>query len=166
MPAVSNTSPISNLAYIGRLDLLREQFRVLWIPLAVRAELAAIPDASVRQTVENAIQAGWIAIQPSNYSALLQLLTASLHLGEAEAIALAFEMKADRVLIDERDGRMIARQLSLPVTGVLGVLLRAKELRRITAVKPEIEALRRQARFFIDSDLEKEVLKNVGKSTE
>src|SRR5215471_17626345 len=119
MLAVSNTSPISNLAYIGRLDLLREQFPVLWIPLAVRAELAAIPDASVRQTVENAVQAGWISIRPSRNSALLQLLTASLHPGEAEAIALAFEMRADRVLIDERDGRMLARQLSLPVTGVL-----------------------------------------------
>jgi len=46
---VSNTSPISNVAYVGRLDLLRDQFPELWTPLAVRAELAAIPDASVRQ---------------------------------------------------------------------------------------------------------------------
>jgi predicted nucleic acid-binding protein len=39
MPVVSNTSPISNLALIGRLDLLREQFRKILIPEAVDREL-------------------------------------------------------------------------------------------------------------------------------
>lgn len=46
MPAVSNTSPISNLACIGRLDLLREQLGEVWIPFAVEAELRQIPDAT------------------------------------------------------------------------------------------------------------------------
>jgi predicted nucleic acid-binding protein len=42
MPAVSNTSPISNLALIGRLDLLREQFGKILIPRAVERELQAL----------------------------------------------------------------------------------------------------------------------------
>ena len=44
MLAVSNTSPISNLAIIGRLDLMKSQFPVVWIPTAVGDKLAANPD--------------------------------------------------------------------------------------------------------------------------
>ena len=40
---------------------------------------------------------------------------------------------------------MMARQLGLPLTGALGVLLRAKKMRRIKALKPELEALKRRA---------------------
>ena len=40
MLAVSNTSPIANLACIGRLHLLRVQFGEIWIPRAVETELA------------------------------------------------------------------------------------------------------------------------------
>jgi predicted nucleic acid-binding protein len=86
-------------------------------------------------------------------------LTLELHLGEAEAIALALEAKPDRLLIDERDGRLMARQLDLSVTGVLGVLLRAKKLKQIKAIKPEIDALRKKAHFFISGELETVVLK-------
>ena len=39
MLVASNTSPISNLAIIGRLSLLRSQFREIWIPVAVQSEL-------------------------------------------------------------------------------------------------------------------------------
>jgi len=71
-------------------------------------------------------------------------------------------MKAEYLLIDEREGRTLARQLGLPVTGVLGVLLRAKRKQQIEAVKPEIEALRRVARFFIAPALEAAVLADAG----
>jgi hypothetical protein len=59
---------------------------------------------------------------------LVNLLTLELHRGEAEAIALALEIKADWLLMDEREGRAVARQLGLQVTGVLGVLLRGKKM--------------------------------------
>jgi predicted nucleic acid-binding protein len=52
MLAVSNTSPISNLACIGRLDLVRAQFGEIWIPRAVEAELADVPDRAVRTTID------------------------------------------------------------------------------------------------------------------
>jgi hypothetical protein len=51
MPAVSNTSPIFNLACINRLPLLPEQFGDVWIPKAVDDELRKIPDNFTRQTV-------------------------------------------------------------------------------------------------------------------
>ena len=85
-----------------------------------------------------------------------------LHLGEAEAIALALEMNADRGLIDERDGRLRAHQLGLHVTVVLGILLRAKMAGRLQAVRPEIQALRTRAHFFVAPELEAAILAQAG----
>jgi predicted nucleic acid-binding protein len=48
MPAVSNTSPIFNLACIGRLELLHQQFGEVWIPPSVETELGEIPNAETR----------------------------------------------------------------------------------------------------------------------
>jgi predicted nucleic acid-binding protein len=45
---------------------------------------------------------------------------------------------------------------------VLGILLRAKKEGQIKAVKPEIDALRNKARFFITPALEAEILKAAG----
>ena len=130
MPAVSNTSPISNLACIGRLDLLRVQFGEIWIPPAVEDELLQIPMATVRDTIDVARQDGWLTVRPATEASLIRLLTVDLHQGEAEAIALAVEIKTDRLLIDEKEGRAMARQLGLQVTGVIGVLLRGKKMDR------------------------------------
>ena len=54
MRAVSNTSPIANLAYIGRLDLIREQFGDVSVPEVVWTELSNVPDTGVRRTIEKA----------------------------------------------------------------------------------------------------------------
>lgn len=101
MLAVSNTSPISNLAVIGRLDLLRSQFGTVWIPNAVASELAVLPHAAARAAIETAIAEQWIRVAPTPDSSLLTILLSSLHRGEAEAIALAVELKAGIVLMDE-----------------------------------------------------------------
>ena len=162
MPAVSNTSPISNLAWIGRLNLLREQFQEVWIPKAVETELQNLPDAAARKAVDDARHQGWLKSRAASDAALVSILMVELHPGEAEAIALALEMKVDHLLIDEREGRTLARQLGLPLTGVLGVLLRAKKKGRIKAVKPEIDALKSKARFFISTALETAILTKAG----
>ena len=71
-------------------------------------------------------------------------------------------MSADIVLIDEREGREMAAQAGLSVTGILGVLLRAKQTGIIDRIKPEIQSLRNRARFFIDPALENRVLASAG----
>jgi predicted nucleic acid-binding protein len=162
MPTVSNTSPISNLAWIGRLNLVREQFQVVWIPKAVETELQNVPDAAVRKDIDDARNQGWLKSRTASDAALVSLLMVELHPGEAEAIALALEMKAGRLLIDEREGRTMARQLGLSLTGVLGVLLRAKKMGKVKAVKPEIDALKNKARFFIAPALEAAILAKAG----
>jgi hypothetical protein len=75
---------------------------------------------------------------------------------------LATEIQADVLLIDEKEGRRVARQAGLPVRGVLGILIRAKAKAQIDSVKAEVEALRSRAGFFVAPSLEAEVLRSVG----
>ena len=145
MLAVGNASPISNLAFIGRLDLLKAQFPVVWIPSAVAQELAAHPDRIALDSIQAAITAQWIRTAVTQESHLLKILSPQLHRGEAEAIALAADLKADFVIIDEQEGRQLATQAGLSIIGVLGILLRAKHRGQIPAVKPELRALRDRA---------------------
>jgi predicted nucleic acid-binding protein len=162
MRTVSNTSPISNLAIIGQLNLLREQFGEVWIPEAVINESNRISHAPTRDLILKSVETGWLVVQPVSDNHIIDALLSHLDRGEAEAIALASELKADLLLIDERDGRRVARETGLKVRGVLGVLLRAKKTGRLTAIKPLIELLKSRARFFIDSELEKTILADAG----
>jgi len=160
--AVSNTSPISNLAFIGRLDLLRLQFHELWIPPAVAAELKAHPDPVALAAIDTAIRDRWIRITAPQDTPLHRMLLLQVHPGEAEAIGLATDLKADTIVIDEQEGRGLAAQAGLFVTGTLGILLLAKKSGQISAVKPEVQALRAKTRFFLSSTLEAEVLAAAG----
>jgi predicted nucleic acid-binding protein len=162
MRAVSNTSPISNLASIGRLDLLKPQFSEIWIPAAVARELENHPGPAALDAINAALSEGWIVATAANQSPFLSLLLLHLHPGEAEAIALAIHLQVDMVLIDEQEGRQYAAQAGLSVSGVLGVLLRAKRNGTIQALRPEIESLRNKARFFISPSLEVRVLAAAG----
>ena len=162
MVAASDTSPISNLALIGRLELLRVQFREVWIPGAVKRELDRLPSPEGRASIQQAMQAGWLRCRDIANAPLAAVLANDLDEGEAEAIALATEIPADVLLIDEKDGRALARQAGAPVRGVLGILIRTKAMGSVSSVKPEIEALRRLAGFFVATNLEEEVLRSIG----
>lgn len=143
---------------------MRDQVPLVWIPPAVEAELNAHPDPAALATIRAAIEDGWIQVTPAIDSPLKRILTVQLHRGEAEAIALAAERRADIVLIDEQEGRALAAQAGLTVTGVIGVLLRGTRSGAISAMKPEIDALRSKARFFLAASLEKSVLASAGES--
>ena len=78
MLAVSNTSPIFNLACIERLTLLHEQFDTVWIPAAVEAELRNVPDSTVLKMIKEANQAGWMTTRPASNANLISLLRLEL----------------------------------------------------------------------------------------
>ena len=82
-----------------------------------------------------------------------------LDVGEAEAIALAVEIQADQVLIDERRGRLVAARFNLRCTGILGILVEAKSQGLIAEVKPLLDALVNEAGFWIAKPLYNSVLR-------
>jgi predicted nucleic acid-binding protein len=162
MPVISNTSPISNLALIDRLDLLRIQFQKILIPDAVSRELKALSNPRAKATVEAALTDGWIEVRSVGSIHLATLLNVTLHAGESEAIALAVETNASCTLLDEREARAAAVQMNLTITGVLGVLLRGKKHGDIARLAPEMERLRKEAHFFIAPVLERRMLDLAG----
>ena len=162
MLVASNTSPVSNLAIIGRLHLLQTQFSDIWIPNRVHTELLQLSRPEALHQIHSALREGWIKRRAVREHRIVRLLTATLDPGEAEAIALAIEMSAELILLDEKDGRETAHRAGLRVTGVLGILLRAKTHGHIPAIRNEIDALRIKAHFFISRRLEDEVLKSAG----
>jgi predicted nucleic acid-binding protein len=153
MPVVSNTSPVLNLAIIGQLSLLREQFGEIWIPAAVWEELRVEENLPGSQAVREALAAGWLRVEEVKNQALAQVLQRDLDRGEAEAIALAVQVKADWALLDEREGRRVAKSLGLKVGGVLGILLRARREGKLSSLRTAMEALQQRAGFRISADL-------------
>lgn len=82
--------------------------------------------------------------------------------GEAEAIALAIILKSQTqftpiIILDDRKARRIAQQVGLTITGLVGVLLRAKRLGIIGAVKPILDDLN-VANFRISASLYQKAL--------
>jgi hypothetical protein len=102
--------------------------------------------------------ATWLEIHSVQNQRLVSELRNRVNVGEAEAIALAVEVEATRLLIDERLGRQAARDLGLKLTGVLGILLLAKRQKLIMAVKPIMTDLIAQANFRVSSQLYADVL--------
>ena len=110
MICVCNTSPITNLAAIGQLELLSKLYGQLFVPDEVARELAeGFPGAPGFVDVT---EVAWIHAQPVDNRPLVASLLSELDLGEAAAIALANE-RAALLLIDERRGRQVAARFWL-----------------------------------------------------
>ena len=162
MIVVSNTSPIFYLSTIGQLDLLRQFYNEIVVPTTVFKEITNVGNTNVSATVIPTLS--WIKTQSAANQAFVNTLRAELDPGEAEAIAWAIELKADRLLMDERLGRAAAMRVGLKVTGVLGILIAAKRNNLIQDVKPLLDALIEQVGFWVDEQLYTEVLQAVGES--
>jgi predicted nucleic acid-binding protein len=87
----------------------------------------------------------------------VQKLREQLHPDEAEAIALALELNADVVLLDEMRGRDVAKGLGLQHTGLLGVLIQAKKQGLFSQVVPILDQLRHQMGFWVSASLYRRV---------
>jgi predicted nucleic acid-binding protein len=146
---VSNASPLISLSNIRLLRLLPDLFDEVYIPAAVWAEIAR-PGAPA---IDSLSAATWLQRRTVQNVHLVKSLQEELDQGEAEAIALALELNANLILLDEKEGRHIAQRLGLRVTGVLGLLVRGKERGLLTTVRPALEVLRQEAGFWFSDDL-------------
>lgn len=136
MIVVSDTSPLNYLILIDLAEVLPVFGRV-YAPSAVIRELshAKAPDA-VRAWA--ASPPGWLGVRDPKV--LIEPMK-KLGPGETAAISLALELKADRVLIDERDGTKEAARRGLVTTSVLSIVEFAAG-RQLIDVERTIEALR------------------------
>lgn len=155
MIVVSNTSPLTNLAAIERLDLLRQLYGEVYMPIGVWDELNA--GAQGWPGRDQLARAGWVHQQDVENQALVTALCRDLDRGESEAMALALELGADLLLLDEREARRAAKRLGLTFVGVLGVLLGAKAKGLIPAIRPVTDALQQRA-GFLSADVRRRAL--------
>ncbi len=160
MVVVSNTSPLMNLAVIGRIGLIERLYRTVNIPEAVARELAvALPEQFSEQAIK---KLSWLKVHSVKNRQLTDSLLLDLDAGEAEAIALATEMKAGLLLLDERRGRNIAQRFGLKFIGLMGMLIEAKRKGHIPSVKPVLDELIAKAGFWVDNRLYARVLQEAG----
>lgn len=160
---VSDTTAIIHLARINALDLVRRLYMSIYIPDAVYHELTvhgpSIPGA------REVINCTWIKRRAVSNKGQVLALRRTLDPGEAEAIALAQEINADLLIIDEKKGRAHAKSLGLDITGMVGILLMAKERGLIEQVKPYLDKLL-ATNFKLGMGLYNQALSMAGEMTE
>lgn len=154
MIVVSDTTAVSNLLTVGRADLLISLFGRVLIPPAVWSELSLFHSDLPE----------WLEVVTVNDESRIHTYQQEVHTGEAEAIALACEMQPDWLLIDDSDGRKLAKREGVPVLGLMGVLLLAKQRSILPEIRPTLDQLITQAGFYVSQRLRTEVLKLAGES--
>jgi uncharacterized protein len=137
MLVVSDTTAITSLMKIGRASLLVE---LSVYHRSIPAELRVVP---IRETH------------------LLRTFR-GLNFGEAQAIILAKESRADLLLIDEKRGREVAEAEGLRCLGLLGVILLAKEAGKIGSVREFLVHLQTTANFYVSAEVAQQLLKRAG----
>lgn len=120
MRVVVDASPVIALSHIGRLNILRDLYGSVVIPDSVRRELLA--GEGRHPTSDELAGAEWIVAEPDPTDMALRK---ELGAGETAAIVLAYKTKADLVILEDLQARLVADGLGLAITGTLGVLVAA-----------------------------------------
>ncbi|MDB9458771.1 DUF3368 domain-containing protein [Dolichospermum circinale CS-1225] len=148
MIIVSDTTPISELAKVDHLNLLPKLFGKVVIPQGVFDELQ-VGEHPAAKLVQNL---SWLEVVTVDNQQLVRELQQSfkLDLGESEAIALAEEISASGLLIDERAARKVAMARKLPLIGTVGILLLAKRRGLLDSVKDVLDEMQEQGMRISD----------------
>ena len=160
MLVVADTSVFLNLVCVGHGGLLQALFAAVYAPPEVKLEFDRAAGGLSR--FAGLVFPQWVIIQAPALPLPALLLNAPLDPGEREAITLAAEIHADAVLIDEVAGRRIATALGLTTYGILGVLLRAKQVGCLDTIDPVLNDLAGRARFHLGAELRRKVLRIAG----
>lgn len=145
-PVVADASVLIALSNIGQLDLLEPLVGEIVIPPEVAREAApgvALPP--------------WVRIRALGRPLDLRVSEASLHRGESEAVSLALELTAERLILDDLPARKLAKKLGLSIVGTAGLVFLAKRKGLIAAVRPVLDALRARG-FRLRQDVYEEIL--------
>lgn len=143
MIVISDTSPLTSLISIDHEDILKQLYKDVVIPQAVYRELLEehinLPDFIIVKNVRDREH--------------VESLIKKVDIGEAEAIVLAKERKADFLLIDEQIGRRVAESEGIRIIRLMGILLIAKGKGYINSVRKTVSLLEEKAGFWLSDSL-------------
>jgi predicted nucleic acid-binding protein len=142
---ISDTSCLIILSKIDLLDILPSLFGEIWITEEVNKEFGeALPP--------------WITVKKANAVQITKILALNVDKGEASAMALYLEQTEDALLvIDERKGRLIAKDLGIKIIGTLGIIVKAKQTGLIADMQKVIDLLE-QTDFRLSPILKQQLL--------
>ena len=158
---VVNTTPLIALSHVDQLDVLRRLYGEIIIPEAVYGELSIKTESICKKAVDNSLE--WIRIKSINNEMAKAMYKTQLHDGEVEVMILSKEIAADVVIIDDANAKKHAKYLGLPVTGTLGVLIKAKREGYINELKPIFTQMVENG-IYISQSLMESCLQQVGEA--
>lgn len=153
---IADAGPLITLAAIGRFELLRDLASDVVVPRRVFEEVLA--GAPRPGSVE--IRADWIRVADAKQE-LADAFALMIDRGEAEALALAKELPASLLVVDDLRARRVAAELGLRFTGTLGILDLARRTGLITSLRAELGKLQ-GAGFHIAETMAAEFLRLAG----
>lgn len=159
LTVVSNSGPLIALSSIRQLDVLKQLFGAIVIPEAVYQEVVLLGKGRPGQ--QEVKQADWIQSKQVNSAGISNLMLDKLDAGERESITLAYDLKADYVILDERLARRRASLLGLTVIGALGVLLMAQKAGHIHNIAALLANLEQNA-FRMSELVKAQILRKAG----
>ena len=140
MRVIVNTSPLIALNRIERIHLLRDLYTQVVCPCSVVGEI----DAGVLNGHTPALALPpWVSVEPDPAEMAFRR---ELGAGESAVLALALITRADLVVLDDLQARLVAAELNLRTTGTLGILVAAQQ--RGLIQDSRAEARRLQAAGF------------------
>ncbi|WP_119841363.1 DUF3368 domain-containing protein [Salinibacter ruber] len=156
---VCDTSPLLILAKVGRLQLLTTLYATVEIPKAVFDEVNAREQSDTEAIRQWRYRQDIPVQEPSDAS--LHRLPEELGDGEREALALAVERDADLVVLDDQEGRRVAKQRGLSVTGTIGVLVEARAAEHVDSLRGELDRVL-EAGLWISESFYERLLQEFG----
>lgn len=134
---VSDTSCIGYLIQINLLNLLQIIYGEIIIPDAVNEEILQLKNKGYN--LSEFKNANWIKPYRANNLSNVDDYKYILDKGELEAISIAIELKADLLIIDEKLGRIVATNIGFDITGLVGILITAKNKNLIISIKDALD---------------------------
>lgn len=156
---IVNSTPLIALCHVDSLDILKKLYGEITIPQAVYNEISVKKDSVCKYQVDSSLD--WIHIENIKNEMAKEMFKTQLHEGEVEVMILAKEKEADVIIIDDKNAKKHAKYLKLPVTGTLGVLIKAKKEGYIDKLKPILDGML-QNNIYLSDSLVRRCLKEVG----
>jgi len=161
MKIVSDTGPIIGLAKIGKIILLKNIADEVIIPPMVYKELFGKIGPESNE-IDQALNTFIMVKRDMAVEEAVKIELAGLGEGEKQAIGLASRLDNDVILLlDDRAGREVAARLNIFTTGLIGLLLVAKEKGFVESVGTLIIELRNNG-YWLSDDIMKTAIKLAG----